>query len=334
VDAQAEETGGGLTLTKTDDLDPVEVDGLLLYTIELTNDNAGQNQEFVVVDTLPDEVNFSLEAIDGDSSTGVCEENNSVITCSDIVLDDGDTETIQILVEPQEIGTITNFADVFEQGSGADECNLDADPDCSGADSIVNVDEDTRVVNDSNRDNRQNRRERIRDLLRDNPFLNNPNDFVDEDDDGISDVFDEDINDEDGDGDIDQDDEFLDAQNDLDNGEITDSEFTGADTFDDNGNGVSATADENGAEASTPGAVARSIGDPDEQAPLRSAPDNVVDEIPYLGAVAKYGRHAPVLLAPAPCWASDTGRVPGLQVDKEPGLKSAGKRARSCLSFL
>lgn len=55
----------------------------------------------------------------------------------------------------------------------------------------------------------------------------------------------------------DQEDEFLDAQDDLED-ETTDGELTDGDDFDDDGEpGASATADEDGAEASTPGAVAR-----------------------------------------------------------------------------
>ena len=102
--------------------------------------------------------------------------------------------------------------------------------------------------------------------------------------------------DEDGDGDIDQDDELIDAQEALDgeitDGEFTDGEFTDADDFDDDGDlddGVSANADENGAEASTPGAVARSGGDPDQLEPLTSTPDNVVDEIPTSGPLPNTG---------------------------------------------
>jgi hypothetical protein len=61
--------------------------------------------------------------------------------------------------------------------------------------------------------------------------------------------------------------------------------------------------------------------DPDDPNNLDADKDGIRDT--YLGAVAKYGRHAHVLLAPAPWWASDTGQVARLQVDKEQGLKES-----------
>ena len=72
--------------------------------------------------------------------------------------------------------------------------------------------------------------------------------------------------------------------------ETTDGEITnGSDQYDDDGNdGVSATSDGNGAEASTPGAVARS-GDPDQFAPETSTQGDVVDEVPTSGPLPNTG---------------------------------------------
>jgi Domain of unknown function DUF11 len=254
VGTQDVDTGGGVTLSKVDDPDPVEVNGLLLYTIELTNDSAGANRDFDVVDTLPDEVDYIVAAVDEEGFTGDCEETSGEVTCSIIDLDEGETATIQILVEPQETGTITNFADV---------CDAVADPDCN--DPLASVDEDTRVVNDLNRDNRQDRRDRFRDFLRDNPFFQD-NPFFDQYDD------------------LSQEEQYLDAENDLD-GETTDDEFT---TSDDDGDGVSANSGDGVAEASTPNAVARS-GDPDESDPVSGPQGDVVDEIPTEGELPYTG---------------------------------------------
>jgi hypothetical protein len=128
---------------------------------------------------------------------------------------------------------------------------------------------------DDDNGNNNNRRDRDRD----DRFRERVNQVLEE----------EGLIDEDGDGDIDQDDEFLDAQNDLDD----DGEVTDADDFDDDGDlddgPVSATAEDGQAEASTPGAVARSGGDPDELEPLRSAPDDVVNEIPTSGPLPNTG---------------------------------------------
>ena len=85
-----------------------------------------------------------------------------------------------------------------------------------------------------------------------------------------------------------------DAENDLEDEELTDGELTNDDPFDnstdDSGDsGVSATADEDGAEASTPGASASAGGDPDNQAPVRRPKGNVVDEVPTSGPLPNTG---------------------------------------------
>jgi hypothetical protein len=122
---------------------------------------------------------------------------------------------------------------------------------------LVEVTEDTDVVNDLN-DIRE-RRERFRDFLRDNPFFRN-DPFFDQYDDV---------------GDLSEEEQYLDAENDL-NDEGTDGEFTDG-QYDDGG--VSAKSGDGVAEASTPGAVASSGGDPDEQAPVSGTPNDIVDEI-------------------------------------------------------
>ncbi len=128
------------------------------------------------------------------------------------------------------------------------------------------------------------------------PGVVNPvtGEIIDEDDDGIPDVLDEEIdaNEED---DEDETDDLEDAENDLNalNDEGTDGEGTDGDDFDTDSegddDGVSATADEDGAEASTPGASASAGGDPDEQAPERSTRGDVVDEVPTSGPLPNTG---------------------------------------------
>jgi hypothetical protein len=116
--------------------------------------------------------------------------------------------------------------------------------------------------NNDNDNNRQDRRDRFRDRV---------NDVLREQD-------------------------LIHAEDDLLNDEASTLEVSTSedeDNLNDEGNGVSATADENGAEASTPGAVARSGGDPNEQAPVRSAPDDVVDEIPTSGPLPNTGGMSP-----------------------------------------
>jgi hypothetical protein len=73
--------------------------------------------------------------------------------------------------------------------------------------------------------------------------------------------------------------------------ETTDGEITnGSDQYDDDGNdGVSATSDGDGTEASTPGAFAESGGDPDELVPETSTQGDVVDEVPTSGPLPNTG---------------------------------------------
>lgn len=101
---------------------------------------------------------------------------------------------------------------------------------------------------------------------------------------------DDDLN---NDGVVSQQEQLESAEDDLDD-ETTDGETTDGDEFDsssdDSGDsGVSATADENRAEASTPGASASAGGDPDNQAPLTRPQGNVVDEVPTSGPLPNTG---------------------------------------------
>jgi hypothetical protein len=196
------------------------------------------------------------------TSDGIEEDNNNSdgnnggdLDCSDF---DSQEEAQRELEEDEDD---PNNLDADNDGRACEQFNFDDDE--------FNFDDDD-DFDDERRERREGFRERVNDVLEDEGLI-----------------------DEDGDGDIDQDDELLDAEDDVnDDGENTDGEFTDGDIFDDDGDqddGVSATADEDGAEASTPGAVARAGGDPDEQEPLRSAPDDVVDEIPTSGPLPNTG---------------------------------------------
>jgi hypothetical protein len=139
-----------------------------------------------------------------------------------------------------------------------DPNNLDADDDGIACEEFFDD------YFDDNRNDRQDRRDRCRDRIRD--FLEQY-----------------------------QEDQFLedleDAENDLFNDEIStlEDEISNLEDLNDsNDSPVSATAGDDVAEASTPGAVARS-GDPDDLSPLRSAPNNVVDEIPTSGPLPNTG---------------------------------------------
>jgi Ca2+-binding RTX toxin-like protein len=107
-----EETGISTTdiaIAKDDNPDPVEVGGFLLYTLEVANDTAS-SQDLIVADELP--AGVDLIAVD-EPSQGDCSEASNVVTCQVANLAPNETATVQILVEPEEEGTIVNLAQVF-----------------------------------------------------------------------------------------------------------------------------------------------------------------------------------------------------------------------------
>jgi uncharacterized repeat protein (TIGR01451 family) len=135
----------GVTIGKSDDPRTVQVGDFLIYTLTVTNNTGDDDQDLVVVDELPDEVDF--RAVDNDD----CEEtppNSNVVECTFMDLADGDSETVDILVEVEEEGdgTITNTAQVFD--------TTDLDTPIAQTTETTNVDgNDDDDDNDDNDDN-------------------------------------------------------------------------------------------------------------------------------------------------------------------------------------
>jgi len=98
-----------LSITKSDNIDPVEVGTNLSYTITVTNNGPITTQGVVVTDTLPFDVSFV-------STTGCDEDPNGVSTCSlgDIASGDSAQYTIEVSVD-NPFGIITNTATVSSQ---------------------------------------------------------------------------------------------------------------------------------------------------------------------------------------------------------------------------
>jgi hypothetical protein len=157
---------------------------------------------------------------------------------------DGDLITVEDIDDPDN--PIEFFVE-YENDS-LDAQTLDVDDELVVETSTIDCGN-----NNNNNNNRNDRRNRF-------PpgFFPNNNPFLDQYNDDLS-----------------QEEQYLDAQNDL-NDEGTDGEFTDG-QYDDGG--VSAKSGDGVAEASTPGAVASSGGDPDEQAPVSGTPNDIVDEI-------------------------------------------------------
>ena len=249
-----------LEIIKDDSPNAIEVGDLLEYTLTIENQGNSNAANVQVLDELPDEVEF----VSADPSQGTCDEQpDNVVDCDLNNINAGQTVTVDILVEALEAGTITNTAEVF---AGNVTTAIDEDTEASrirgngnggGGGGGGNGGGGNGGGGNGGGGNGPG-----------NGPNNGPNDF-------------------DNDGDIDQFDDFLDAENDLD-GEATDGESTDGDDFDD-GSGVSATSDGDGAEASTPGASASAGGDPDAFAPETSTQGDVVDEVPTSGPLPNTG---------------------------------------------
>jgi hypothetical protein len=118
VGTQAEKTANNITLSKVGDSDPVQVDGLLLYTIEITNNENVGNRPVFIRNDLPNSVDLLAVDISGGSlDDGVCEwtTNEDEVFC-EVTLgadNNNDTATLQIVVEPEQVQDIDNFAEVF-----------------------------------------------------------------------------------------------------------------------------------------------------------------------------------------------------------------------------
>jgi len=102
VDAEAD-----LSITKTDDIDPVNAGTTLNYTIEVANAGPSDAANVVVTDTLPAGVTFV-------ASNGCAEDPNGVPTCTLDTLAAGASVqfNIEVDVDGTTDGTITNNASV------------------------------------------------------------------------------------------------------------------------------------------------------------------------------------------------------------------------------
>lgn len=102
-------TGGplnaDLSLTQSDSPDPVKVGNDLTYSLEVTNSGFDDAPNVVITDRLPDGVTFV-------SASSGCTESAGTVRCNLGDLADGATRTVEIVVTPQAVGTITNTATV------------------------------------------------------------------------------------------------------------------------------------------------------------------------------------------------------------------------------
>ena len=114
----ADKSPADLTVTKSDNPDPVLVGGTLTYTIQVANLGPQSAERVKVDDKLPGQVAF----LSASASSGSCKHKGKGVTCDlgTIAADPtkANAVTVTIQVRPTKAGTITNTATV--DGAGSD----------------------------------------------------------------------------------------------------------------------------------------------------------------------------------------------------------------------
>ena len=117
-----------LSITKVDDIDPIDAGQTLTYTITVTNNGPSLASGIVVTDTLPAGVSLV-------STSGCAEDPMGVPTCSlpDLAPTAQAGYSIEVVVAEETLGTITNSASVTATTADPDTGN-----NTSSEDTLVN----------------------------------------------------------------------------------------------------------------------------------------------------------------------------------------------------
>ena len=97
-----------LSVTQVDDVDPIDVEQMLTYSLVVTNNGPDLATGITLTDTLPLEVDFESVS----TSQGNCSEEDDEVVCQLDDLASGATATVTIVVMPEEAGEITNLVEV------------------------------------------------------------------------------------------------------------------------------------------------------------------------------------------------------------------------------
>jgi uncharacterized repeat protein (TIGR01451 family) len=105
-----------LSITKSDDIDPILAGNQLTYTLDVVNAGPDTATNVLVTDSLPGTTTFVSGTWTNNSAvtSGSCSESGHLVTCSLGVILSGGTATVTIVVtvDPTVRGTITNVATV------------------------------------------------------------------------------------------------------------------------------------------------------------------------------------------------------------------------------
>jgi len=117
-----------LSITKSDDVNPIVAGNTLTYTVRVANAGPDTAENVVVTDTLPTGVTFG-------STSGCTEDTSGVPTCSlgNIAAGDSAQYTVEVTVDAGTSGTITNRVSVT-----SDTTDPDTDNNATTEDTTVN----------------------------------------------------------------------------------------------------------------------------------------------------------------------------------------------------
>ena len=102
-----------LVINKLDDPDPVSTEAILLYTLRIENVGSTDASDVTVRDELPlDKVDF----VTVDSADFDCQFKAGIVKCTKVSLASGEIAKVEIVVEPEQAGTIENTGAVFVEG--------------------------------------------------------------------------------------------------------------------------------------------------------------------------------------------------------------------------
>jgi uncharacterized repeat protein (TIGR01451 family) len=108
-----------LSVTKTDDTDPVMVGGTVTYTLAVMNDGPSAATGVTVTDVLPATVTAGTVT----PSQGSCATSGQVVTCNLGLLGSGATATVTLEVTANQAGQITDNASVSGNEPDPDDTN-------------------------------------------------------------------------------------------------------------------------------------------------------------------------------------------------------------------
>ncbi len=108
-----------VSVTKTDDPDPVTEGQQITYTVTVHNDGPDAAENVVVSDTMPAGVTFNFATI----TQGSCAIAFPLLECQIGTMNSGDAVILEIHVTPNSGGTITNNVSVTTETEDPDESN-------------------------------------------------------------------------------------------------------------------------------------------------------------------------------------------------------------------